>query len=111
MNRRKVLGLIIAPVAAPAMYALIIHVVGGWDGPEGWSVSRLVRLLLISVIIGLPFAYLATVLLGAPLFLLFRRLRWLNFGRFHLVAALQVPRLSCYFDWETGKTQSVLLRG
>ena len=70
-------GLLIGPLAAPVVYWIGFIVYATARGAP-FTVSRTLAELALVLALGLPIAYVVTLIIGAPLFLVLRRLGWLS---------------------------------
>lgn len=74
LNKRVILGFIVAPPVAPAIYYFLIS----WPIARNTINGTRYDAFLITLFIGIPIAYLITLVIGIPTYLLLRRLDWLN---------------------------------
>jgi len=84
MRRRVVLGFLVAPLAAPLAFDLMTGVAGS-SGGAAPSLGVLGAVFLVGYMA--PYAYLATLLIGVPAYLLLRRYGTLSLWELLLVGA------------------------
>ena len=97
-------ALFIAPPLAPVVFTTILVFPGLLQDMSGYFGS-----VFVVAVFGIPIAYGIALCLGLPLYLLARKLRWVNFWSLSLGAAIvaALPTLLMllfrYDSWEAGK--------
>ena len=116
---RALRGFLLAPLAAPAAYAIILvaetYAGGTFGRGTSLSATPIVDLVLAIAMIGIPLSYVAAFVLGGPTYLFLRRLDaiaswtlWLGGAVIGaIVALLLAPSLrgelfSIWLPWWTG---------
>lgn len=74
LTKRHLLGIIIAPIAAPLVFAFFLSMPAPMDSHGDTFDS-----LMILMAFGVPIAYLVTIFFGLPIFMIFERFGWMNF--------------------------------
>ena len=77
-RRRIVRAFLLAPLTAPAVYAVALIAIGivrSVAGPGGsFSLNAMAEVVALVAAIGIPIAYVSALVAGAPMYLLLRRL-------------------------------------